>query len=419
MSIKHISTLPKDQQLPQMLATFKDEIKRALPAHLSADRMSRIALTAFRQSPLLAKCDPASVFAAVIQSSQLGLEIGINGQAFLVPYKDGSGNYQANFIPGWKGLVDLVNRAGRATVWTAAVYEGDEFDWGLGDKPFIHHKPLGLSDEVIQYYAVGRVNKADWPNIEVWSPARVERHRDKYNKVGKRHYSYENFEMYARKVVLLQVLKYLPSSAEMSMAVALNDAAEMGSQKLNINDAVDGTWAPAQDGDDAAPTIGNGTKFQEIKSLVQTLDEVGLEPNNLMKTVVMDGLTEDEKKVVKFDIGERRRALKKAREAEKPPVESTSAVADIKPTPEPEKKPEPNSAPNATDWMQMLNDAKDDEALGATINSVPDDLMGAVIGTFTDGKFLNRCFSLLTQEKQEQFSLDFDLVESALAAGAK
>lgn len=50
--------------------------------------------------------------------------------------------------------------------------------------------------------------------------------------------------MYARKVVLLQVLKYMPASAEMAAAIALNDAAEIGQQGLNIKDAIEGTWAP-------------------------------------------------------------------------------------------------------------------------------------------------------------------------------
>jgi recombination protein RecT len=46
--------------------------------------MARIALTAFRMNPKLSEVDPRSVFAAVIQSSQLGLEIGLMGEAHLV-----------------------------------------------------------------------------------------------------------------------------------------------------------------------------------------------------------------------------------------------------------------------------------------------------------------------------------------------
>jgi recombination protein RecT len=83
--------------------------------------------------------------------------------------------------------------------------------------------------------------------IEVWPIARVKKHRDRYNRVGNRHYSHQNWEMYARKTVLLQVIKYMPASADLAAAVALNDAAEMGHQNLTINDAIDGTWSPVVD----------------------------------------------------------------------------------------------------------------------------------------------------------------------------
>lgn len=242
---------PKD--FPAMLTAWLPEIQRALPKHLSAERIARIALTAFRRNPKLGQCDPKSVFAAVIQSSQLGLEIDTLGRSYLVPYDrnmktaDGWKKVtECQFIPGWKGLVDLMNRSGQGTVWTGAVYEGDEFEWQLGDNPFCKHKPQADSGERLTHtYAVGRVKGSDWPIIEVWPISKVWKHRDRYNKVGDKHYSHDNPEMYARKVPLLQVLKYMPCSAELATAMALDSAAESTGQGLVIKDAIEGTWAPA------------------------------------------------------------------------------------------------------------------------------------------------------------------------------
>lgn len=273
-----LASLPKEKQFPAMLDMWKGEIKRALPSHINPDRMCRIALTAFRQTPGLLKCEPASVFAAIVQSAQLGLEVGISGQAYLVPY----GN-NCQFIPGWKGLVDLVNRAGKATVWTGAVYDGDEFDYALGDSPYLTHKPGNDDSKLLYVYAIGRVKGAEWPTIEVWSIEKVTRHRDKYNKVGKRHYSYENFEMYARKVALLQVLKYMPSSPELAVSIAMNDAGEAGKQGINIDDVIDGTWAPVPD-----PI--------EPKSEERTLPELTEEAFNLIAYDQYDEATGDLKK---------------------------------------------------------------------------------------------------------------------------
>lgn len=249
-----VSAEAKPKDFPAMLTAWLPEIKRALPKHLNADRMSRIALTAFRRTPKLADCDPRSVFAAVIQASQLGLEPDTLGRSYLIPYKVNKkvGNkweshYECQFIPGWKGLMDLMNRSGLGSAWTGAVFEGDEFEYRLGDSPFVNHVPGGEDDplKLTHVYAVGRAKGSEWPVLEVWPITKVTRHRNRYNKVGDKHYSYENWEMYARKVPLLQVLKYMPCSIELSAAIAMNDAAEAGAQSINIKDAIEGTWAPA------------------------------------------------------------------------------------------------------------------------------------------------------------------------------
>lgn len=231
----------KPQNFPDMLKASLSQIGNALPRHLNPDRMSRIALTAFRRTPALQKCDPRSVIAAVIQASQLGLEPDTLGRAYLIPYKR-----ECQFIPGWKGLVELVNRSGQGSVWTGAVFQGDEFEYSLGSNPHIEHKPKGEYDpRLLQYvYAVGMAKGAEYPVLEIWPIERVIKHRDRYNKVGKSHYSFDNLEMYARKVVLLQVLKYMPMSPELVTAVELDQAATTGEQKLNVEDAIEGTWEP-------------------------------------------------------------------------------------------------------------------------------------------------------------------------------
>jgi recombination protein RecT len=218
------------KSLSTFLDKYKGQIANALPKHISPDRMVRLTMTAFSQNPALQKCDLHSIFGSVVVAAQLGLEIGVGGQGYLVPYGG-----KAQFVPGWQGLVDLVSRAGRATVWTGAVYQGDEFEWALGDAPFIRHRPGAGGDswkDITHVYAVGRVNGSQFPVIEVWSMDKVVKHLNKFNKVGGRHYALEkngqNMEMYARKVVLLQVLKYMPKSIEVQRAVDVATAVDAG-----------------------------------------------------------------------------------------------------------------------------------------------------------------------------------------------
>ena len=226
-----------------LLDKMKPQMALAPPKHMNADRMARLALTAFSTTPALQECSAQSILGSLMVAVQLGLEPGIGGQGYLIPYKK-----TCTFVPGWKGLVDLVARSGRATVWTGVVFEGDEFEYQLGDAPFCRHRPGDCEGLFTHVYAIGRVRDAQMPVIEVWSRGKVEKHLKQYNKVGDRHYaraSENNFEMYARKVALLQVLKYMPSSIELANAVAVSNAAEEGKGVVLDGDFVTVQETPA------------------------------------------------------------------------------------------------------------------------------------------------------------------------------
>ena len=225
---------------------LKPQMALALPAHMKADRMARLALTAFSSNPDMQRCEFRTIASSLMTAGAMGLEPGVNGAGYLIPYKG-----TCTFVPGWKGLVDLVSRSGRATVWTGAVFEGDTFDYALGDRPYVRHQPADETDpaKLTHVYAIGRVNGSEFPVIEVWTMRKVWKHRDGFNKQGGKHYSYRNPEMYARKVALLQVLKYMPSSIEIANAIAVSDAAEQGRGSIIEGDFVT-VQEPADEGTD-------------------------------------------------------------------------------------------------------------------------------------------------------------------------
>lgn len=235
-----VATKPNSvKEFSNFMDKMKGQMALALPKHMTADRMARLALTAFSTTPALQQCSPHSIAASIMTASTLGLEPGVNGQGYLIPYKG-----TCTFVPGWKGLVDIANRSGRVSVWTGAVFEGDEFDYALGDNPFVKHRPADEDDpsKLTHVYAIGKVNGSTCPVIEVWTINKVKKHRDKYNKVGNKHYSFRDFEMYARKVPLLQVLKYMPASIELNNAVAAANAAEQGRELI-----IDGNLVTVKD----------------------------------------------------------------------------------------------------------------------------------------------------------------------------
>lgn len=224
--MNEITTFQKPSEMAAYLERAKSQIGLALPKHLNPDRMLRLALTCWGSNRQLKQCDAQSIVASIIVASQLGLEPGIAGQGYLIPYKT-----TCTFVPGWQGLVGLLNNSGRATAWTGAVFEGDIWDFQLGSAPRCVHVPgpnFGDSDKMTWVYACGKVNGSEQPVVEAWPMSRVWKHRDRFNKVGQRHYSFEHPEMYARKVVLLQVLKYMPRSIELNNALVAANAADMG-----------------------------------------------------------------------------------------------------------------------------------------------------------------------------------------------
>lgn len=235
---------------PGLLKKFAPEIERALPEHLkkNIDRYTRLALTEFNRNDKLGKCDPRSIFASVIIAGQLGLEIGVLGQAYLVPY----GGY-AQLVPGWKGFVSLVHRTGNAVVWTGIIYKDQKYEYRDGSQKYLrilNESNLMEDEDITHSFSVGVIKGMEsTPIIELWPIEKIKRHRDRFNKVGKSHYSYSNFEMYARKVPLLQVVKYLPASVELSDAVSLGHAADTGDrpQGLTIDAIQEGLFTPNPD----------------------------------------------------------------------------------------------------------------------------------------------------------------------------
>ena len=210
---------------------FKKQLARAVPKHLSADRMARIAATEVRKTPALLNTTPASFLGAVMQSAQLGLEPGSAlGQAYLVPY----GN-QCQLILGYRGMIDLARRSGQVLSLSAfAVHEGDDFNYQLGLHPDIHHVPSCEADRVKKpitfVYAVANLRGGGY-QFEVMSRAEVEAVKA---KAKSKNIWNTYFEQMALKTVIRRLFKYLPVSIE-ALQVANVDAKRESGEKIDLN----------------------------------------------------------------------------------------------------------------------------------------------------------------------------------------
>lgn len=224
----------KPQSIAAMLADPKtqQQIARALPRHMTAERLTRIATTEIRKTPLLAKCDPVTLLGAVMQCAQLGLEPGGSlGHAYLLPFQNRKlGTIDVQFIVGYRGMIDLARRSGQIVSLEArTVHKSDHFRVALGLESSLEHVPdWDAADRgpMTFVYAVAKL-KGGGVQFEVMSRAEVERVRAQ-SKSGGNGPWVTHFEEMAKKTVIRRLFKYLPVSIELATAVALDEAAEAG-----------------------------------------------------------------------------------------------------------------------------------------------------------------------------------------------
>lgn len=209
--------------LKQWVARMSDQIKNALPANITPERMSRIALTALSKNADLAQSTPESFMGALLTSAQLGLECNTPlGQAYLIPYRN-KGVMETQFQLGYQGLIDLCYRTGLyKKIVARIVYKGDDFDYEYGLNEKLIHRPREKSDKQIYVYAMYEL-KNGASAFEVMSWESVMAHAQKYSKAVQKGYTspwVTDPESMAKKTVLKKVLKYAPKTVENADIVA-------------------------------------------------------------------------------------------------------------------------------------------------------------------------------------------------------
>lgn len=199
---------------------LKAQIAAALPKHMSADRMARVALTTINKTPKLAQCTQESFFAALMTCSQLGLEP--DGRlAHLIPY-----GTQCQLIIDYKGLVDLAYRSKEVlSIHADVIYEGDEFEYDLGqvkkhtpwswrkDKPENKGKLLGA-------YCIVKMQGAEKHEVMSLDEIEAIKKRSKSSTSGP---WMTDFNEMAKKTVFKRASKWIPLSPEVRDAAAADD----------------------------------------------------------------------------------------------------------------------------------------------------------------------------------------------------
>lgn len=219
--------LTKSMTIVDMVRALEPEIRRALPAVLTPERFTRMALSAINNTPELADCTPMSFIAALMNAAQLGLEPNTPlGQAYLIPYRN-RGVLECQFQLGYKGLIDLAYRTGQIQVVQAQIVrEFDYFEYQYGLDSRLNHRPgEGERGEITFIYGLFKLNNGGY-GFEVSNKADMDAFAAKYSKSFGSRYSpwKENYEDMAKKTVIKRALKYAPVSSDFQRALSTDES---------------------------------------------------------------------------------------------------------------------------------------------------------------------------------------------------
>lgn len=256
----------------QNLTAMAPSFQAALPAHITVEKFTRVAMTAIQNNPQLANADRQSLFGSIVRLAQDGL-LPDGREAAIVLF----GN-KAQAMPMIAGVLKKIRQSGDVSrVSAQVVYEHDEFVWRLGFDEDVTHNPPPLDKprgKAIGAYATA-VLKDGSRLLEVMSLEEIEAVRAVSRAKNNGPWVQWWGEM-ARKTVMRRLSKRLPMSTDLqdeidrdpSMAtepelIEAEPRAEAEPERLTRLDALEAQIAPepprpapdpAPVGEDAGPT---------------------------------------------------------------------------------------------------------------------------------------------------------------------
>lgn len=213
-----LATIKKGIFSDDALAVFGDNMPNATGKNAAelARRFAKMIYTVILTNPTLQACTLPSLIKAAGESASLDLEIDVRGLAYLIPYKNKAGQMEAQFQPGYLGLIDLAYRSGKVKAISAhCIYESERelvtIERTNGQYTVKHpfsYEPT--SGKIIVVYATAIVEGVD-PQTTVMRADEVERLRA-VSKAPKSP-AWMNFKpaMY-KKTAIRQLAKFLPKS---------------------------------------------------------------------------------------------------------------------------------------------------------------------------------------------------------------
>lgn len=221
---KHLSKMTANE-VNSMLDGYKDQIKQALPKHITPERLIQTATTMLKDNPKLAQCSKKSFIGAVLQASILGFKpVKALGYCYFVPYKG-----EIQFQMGYKGYIELARRSNQIKeVYAHCVYKDDFFEYQYGLNQDLQHTPNEdverTPQNITHVYGIAKYHGGGF-NMVVLNKKEIEKLRmlspmQKNNPTGpwKEHY-----DKMAMAKAIKQLSRFMPLDTDVKEAITSDE----------------------------------------------------------------------------------------------------------------------------------------------------------------------------------------------------
>jgi recombination protein RecT len=226
----HLQASNFKAELMEMTATFQ----AALPKSIPAEGFIRRIITSVQLEPKLLAADRKSLVVACMKAAQDGLLLD-GREAGLSVYNDRqNGGQTVAYLPMVGGILKKIRQSGEiSSIRAHVVYEGDEFEYELGDDERIVHKPnlTAQGGKIVAAYAIAKFKDGDIQR-EVMSRAQIQRIASKATGIGKRCWESDEGEM-SKKTVIKRLSKRLPSSNDLQQV--FENEGDQGQQVAQVS----------------------------------------------------------------------------------------------------------------------------------------------------------------------------------------
>jgi recombination protein RecT len=243
---------------------------------------------------------------SVMQSAEVGLELGSAlGHAYLVPFRNQDGQWEAKFIPGYKGLIHLVRQSGTVKdLQCELVYEKDVFEREYGFEPKFRHVPAdGERGKMRGAYAIFRY-KDGGQQAAYMTKAEIDlikaRALATKKNVAKSPWTTDEGEQ-QKKTVVKRLCKLAPVSREVSTAIAQDDDAEERRLDTSALDGLDFS-TPGEEASSAPAEVHNPVTGEVVdgemvakKEETPPADKTSVALKNALKSIARARETKDTK----------------------------------------------------------------------------------------------------------------------------